>query len=367
MIPLRILHLVPDPAGIEAQAARPVLDALAVDGHENAWLSPQLYPDSPDGRLVIPFTTGWWRWWRGEKERVARRVATWTPDLLHVHALSHLATGLDIARRLGLAVVASVQHLEEPHAARRLRDPLVAWVLVPSEHHRAHFLSRVGLARDRIAILPTGVTVDADPIASLTTSAWTVGMVDSGDRSGTTRWLQAVAEVQRSGLPLSAAILAADVESIEDLREAAEDASAEVTIRSGVPLREFLGGIDVLGVPELHETSPVLPITAMALGKPLIGLATGSLPELVRDGRTALLVEPDDEDGLAQALRQFHDRAKRQEFAAASRELARTRYDARLVGEAMVEIYRAALGTPGSEMKAEVTSAWRRVTDSRVR
>lgn len=369
MIPLRILHLVPDPAGIDAQAARPVLDALAVQGHESAWLCPAPHAASPDGRTVVPFTTGWWRWWRSEREAASRRVAAWAPDLLHVHSLAHLGAGLDLARSLGLAVVVSVQRLEEPHAARRLRDSLVACTLVPSEHHRSHYLSRVGLTRDHIAILPMGVAVDPEPVTSPTASAWAIGLVDSRDHAAAARWLEAVADVQGGGLPLAAAALVADKDAEEGLRDAARDAGAAVTITRDGNLRSFLGTVDVLVLPGTREVSPLLPITAMALGRPVIGLATGGLPELVRDGKTALLVEPDDADGLAQAIRQLHDRGRRQEFATASRELARARYDAGLIAEATAEIYRAMIGGAGSGSgaKAEVTSAWRRVTDPRLR
>lgn len=369
MIPLRILHLAPDPEGIDAQAARPVLDALAAQGHESAWLCPAPHTASPDGRPVVPFSTGWWRWWRSEREAASHRVAAWAPDLLHVHSLAHLGAGLDIARSLGLAVVVSVQRLEEPHTARRLRDSLVACTLVPSEHHRSHYLSRVGLTRDHIAILPMGVVVDAEPATSPTASAWTIGLVGCEDRGASARWLEAVADVQGSGLPLAAFALVADEDAQTLLREAAREAGAAVSITCDDNLRSFLATVDVLVLPGTREVSPLLPITAMALGRPVIGLATGGLPELVRDGKTALLVEPDDRDGLAQAIRQLHDRGRRQEFATASRELARARYDAGLIAEATAEIYRAMIGGAGSGSgaKAEVTSAWRRVTDPRLR
>ena len=47
--------------------------------------------------------------------------------------------------------------------------------------------------------------------------------------------------------------------------------------------------------------------------------------------------------------------------------MAAERYAAPLVAEAMLAVYRAALGDPGSGAKAEVTTAWRRMTESRSR
>jgi glycosyltransferase involved in cell wall biosynthesis len=370
MIPLRILHQVSDPTGTEAQAVKPVLDALATEGHEGAWLCPttDTAPASPDGRVVVRFGTGWWHWWRSERQAAVQRVAAWAPDLLHVHTLEHLGATLDIARRLGLSVVATMHELAEPYAARRLRDNLVAWVLVPSEHHRAHYLSRVGIPRDRIVILPAGVTIAPEPEACATTNGWSVGMVDQDeDDEGAGRFVAAVAEQQAAGLPLAAQIQCDDADRADDLLRLANEHHATVTLVPGDDLRGFLSTVDVLVLPSSHGTSPVLPLTAMALGRPLVALTNGGLPELVRDGVTALLVEPDDPDGLSQALRHLHSRARREELAHASRALARERYDAHLVAQATLTVYRAMLGDPGPGAKAEVTTTWRRMTDSRAR
>jgi glycosyltransferase involved in cell wall biosynthesis len=40
----------------------------------------------------------------------------------------------------------------------------------------------------------------------------------------------------------------------------------------------------------------------MALSRPVIACRTGGLPEIVEDGRTGLLVAPDDPQALAQAV-----------------------------------------------------------------
>jgi hypothetical protein len=365
MIPLRILHLVPDPLDWTAQAAEPVLAALAQDGHESAWCCPLPHQPDPGGRTCIGYHPGWWRWWRNERTAAAARAAQWTPDLLHVHALSQLNVGIDLARTLGLAVVVSVHHSAEAHSARRLRDPLVAWVLVPTEHHRAHFLSRVGLPRDRLAILPSGVAVAAEPSSLATTSAWSVGHVVSGDYQATRRWLQAIADIQRSGLPLVARALTCDDGGETAVRSAAAEIGAEVGCQRHRLLRTFLESIDVLVLPSLHEVPDLLPVTAMALGRPVVGFAQGSLPELVRDGETGILLAPGDVQGLGQALRQLHARDRRHEFARISRALARSRYAAEPVAEATLAVYRAVLGGPDSSSKVEISSAWRRVTDTR--
>ena len=71
--------------------------------------------------------------------------------------------------------------------------------------------------------------------------------------------------------------------------------------------------------------------------------------------------------GLADGLRQLHERTFRQALGEAARTLAQERYGAGLVAETLLVVYRAALGDSGSGAKAEITTAWRRMTGSRSR
>ena len=377
MIPLRILHAVSSPDSDEAQAARPVLDDLAKLGHDSAWLCPGSHPErAADGRTIISFASGsplgghgwhWWRWWRSERTATVRRIATWAPDLIHVDALTQLATAIDVGRRLGLSLITTLQQGEEPYAARRLRDPLVTWVLVPSEHHRAEMVGRLGVARDRIAILPTGVAVTAVAADGTDSGPWIAGVVAGHDVPALKLWLRALAEVQEAGLPVQGRILVGTPAQQVRLQELAGETGATVTVQLGGNLIAFIAGLDVLVLPSTREAPAVYALTAMANGKPLLALTTGGLPELVRDGRTALLIEPGNRDGLADGLRQLHDRTLRRTMGEAARTMAAERYAAPLVAEAMLAVYRAALGDPGSGAKAEVTTAWRRMTESRSR
>ncbi len=60
---------------------------------------------------------------------------------------------------------------------------------------------------------------------------------------------------------------------------------------------------DVLVMPSIvREVFGNSIIEAFAFGKPVLAARIGGMPELVRPGHTGLLVEPNDVDGLAQAL-----------------------------------------------------------------
>jgi glycosyltransferase involved in cell wall biosynthesis len=48
---------------------------------------------------------------------------------------------------------------------------------------------------------------------------------------------------------------------------------------------------------------PNVILEAMAAGKAVVAAAVGAVPELVQEGRTGLLVPPEDADALARAIR----------------------------------------------------------------
>jgi glycosyltransferase involved in cell wall biosynthesis len=50
------------------------------------------------------------------------------------------------------------------------------------------------------------------------------------------------------------------------------------------------------------DPCPTTVLEAMAAGRPLVATRTGGIPDMVVDGETGLLVEPDDPAALAQAL-----------------------------------------------------------------
>ena len=75
-------------------------------------------------------------------------------------------------------------------------------------------------------------------------------------------------------------------------------------------LRRYYNACDVFVMPS-REDRPYVEgfgiafLEANACGKPVVGARTGGIPEAVRDGETGLLVEPDDEADLADALLQL--------------------------------------------------------------
>jgi glycosyltransferase involved in cell wall biosynthesis len=64
----------------------------------------------------------------------------------------------------------------------------------------------------------------------------------------------------------------------------------------------FFSAFDVFVLPSANEGTPVTAIEALASGCPVVATRVGGVPDVVRDGEDGILVDPGDEEGLADAL-----------------------------------------------------------------
>jgi glycosyltransferase involved in cell wall biosynthesis len=96
-----------------------------------------------------------------------------------------------------------------------------------------------------------------------------------------------------------------------------------------------LRSFDVLALPSRSEGLPLVLLEAMHAGVPIVATTVGGVPDAVEDGRSALLVPPDDVAALTSALRRLcSDEALRHRLGAAAQVEGR-----RFTVEAMARSY----------------------------
>jgi glycosyltransferase involved in cell wall biosynthesis len=87
---------------------------------------------------------------------------------------------------------------------------------------------------------------------------------------------------------------------------------------------DLMGNRSFLVCPTLTDYHPIVFLEAQALGVPVIATRVGAIPEMVINGETGLLVEPNDELELAKAMEMLlNDDALRLSFSRKAREFAK--------------------------------------------
>jgi L-malate glycosyltransferase len=86
-------------------------------------------------------------------------------------------------------------------------------------------------------------------------------------------------------------------------------------------VRTAMRSASVFVMASVREASPNVIIEAMAMGLPVVATRVGGIPELIVDGKTGLLVEPGDPNGLADAVvTVLSDEGRRREMGRAGRQ-----------------------------------------------
>jgi glycosyltransferase involved in cell wall biosynthesis len=105
-------------------------------------------------------------------------------------------------------------------------------------------------------------------------------------------------------------------------------------------LRMHYANADVVVIPSIYETTPLVALEAMAVGKPIVASRVGGIPFLIRDEWNGLLVEPSSPQALANAIeRLVDDETLRKTIASRALQSAKE-YDWDKVSNKFVLLYR---------------------------
>lgn len=125
--------------------------------------------------------------------------------------------------------------------------------------------------------------------------------------------------------------------------------------REDVPA--LLARADAFVLPSRSEAFPNGAIEAMAAGLPVIASSVGGLVDLIEDGRTGLLVRPDDPAALAAAIESLvFSPARAEALGAAAREEVTRRYSFDRMVRAFEDLYTSQLVTAGIPVRPRTSS-----------
>jgi glycosyltransferase involved in cell wall biosynthesis len=114
-------------------------------------------------------------------------------------------------------------------------------------------------------------------------------------------------------------------------------------------LWDVLADVSILAFPSTIDQAPNAVIEAMASALPVVAGPTAAVVEMVVDGETGLLVQPDDVDALGRALaRLVDDAALRRRLGDAARRRFEERYDATASTDRLIDVLHRARRIHGS-------------------
>lgn len=289
------------------------------------------------------------------------------PDLVHAHFwMSGIASEL-AARTHDLPVVLTFhalgtvkrrhQGLADTSPRSRIRfERLVAAratrVIATCTDEVAE-LARMGVPRFRTSVVPCGVDLNAfgpdGPVAPRDRPHRLLSVGRMVRRKGFDTAIMALQELPDTELVIAGGAPGdAGDDELDRLRAVADDYAVADRVRflgkvARDEMPELFRSADVVVCTPWYEPFGIVPVEAMACGKPVVASAVGGLLDTVADGRTGYLVPPSDPLALAAAVRPLlADPALRERFGANGLRRAREGYSWDRIAAATVAAYQTA-------------------------
>lgn len=283
---------------------------------------------------------------------------TWRPNVIQVHGgepLKHvvLANGVGsipvVYRRIGLApkrITRGAGRIAHSHLMRR-----AARVVAVAEALRTETIETFGVPPHRVVTIPNAVDLErlvpARPRQDVRDALGIPSEAGVMISIGALTWEKDpqahldVSSLVRERHPDAVHLFVGDGPLRPALESRIAGAGTAVRLlgsRDDVP--DLLAAADVLLVASRLEGLPGCVIEAGLLGRPTAGYALAGVPEVVDNGRSGLLVPPEDIGALAEAVhRLLDDAALRESFGVAARERCRERFDIRKIAPRYRRLY----------------------------
>jgi len=382
-----------DDSGI-GQHYRILADALTAQGHQVCVVHPSTEAEkvraglaelAPPWRYVIvPVHPPHWLEWIVQSswtsrviltelcaafaanQALAKAVQEHSIDIIETHATSSPAL-FYLQRRKRPSVITRVSTtMSQMNAISPLHSRVKRWqaaierftvrssneLVTHTERHRDSICQLDGYDPSSFAIIPHGLPdIPAPPVQAATKTSLDILFVGRFEhRKGIDVLLSAIPEVL-AVYPNARFTLVGDrgdnIAWETFLRENPEVASRQVVSTARVSSEELevlYERCDIFVAPSRYESFGLIYVEAMRHAKPVIGCNVGGVPDVVQDGITGLLTQPDDVTGLVACLNQLSaDEALRKRLGQAGRVDFLTRFSADQLARASTKYYREIL------------------------
>ncbi|MEU7715034.1 glycosyltransferase [Micromonospora chalcea] len=361
-----------------AAAAQPALTEL--DGYrvERVPVGP---PDVLSTAELVPFVAEYGRWLAGQW------AGDWTPDVVHGHywvgglAAAHAvrATDIPVVQTFHSLGVEQLRHLGPRYGGPGERIPLeraltrAVDVAVAQCNDEVDELTRMGLQRTAVAMVPTGVDTgqfhpdgEAAPRDQRPRILSVGGLAPGHGQDDLIRAMRLVGDAElviAGGPPAERLDGHAEARRLRELAERAGVAE-QVKLVGAVPhdqMATWYRSADVVACTPHYAAAGRVSLEAMACGVPVVGYAMGGIADAVVDEVTGKLVPPGDVRTLGVTLRRLlSDNAGRFAYGHAAVDRVRCSYTWERTATALERLYERVIGrrrpaTPIEPTPVEVT------------
>jgi len=285
-------------------------------------------------------------------------------DVVHTH-LFHA----DLAARAARLVVSLPRLVHTVHVAEARFRPwhfalprlLVGGadcIICVSRGVRDHHARRSGLPPWRYVVIPNGIDAAAYArdyaLRARLREEWNVGegqvlvaFVGRLDRQKGVDTLLSAAETLAARAPRLRFVIAGDgpQRPLVERYVAGRESGRCVFLGHVADVRGVLSAADVLAMPSRWEGFGLAAVEAMAAGLPVVATRVAGLTEIVEDGRTGVLVAPDDAEAFARAIEELSaDTRLRETLGRAGRRRAVEQFDISATVSAHEALYERTAG-----------------------
>jgi glycosyltransferase involved in cell wall biosynthesis len=247
------------------------------------------------------------------------------PDIVHVNSSRDSWIGALACRLLSpRPKIIRTRHISAPltnNAAthflyRRVFDMVI---VTGGERTRQDLIQRDGLAPDRVAAFPIGLDVEyfspAPPVRDLRKELGLppqqrlVGLISYlRDYKGHSYFVEAAAKVLKQHQQVTFLIVGEGPEE-RNIRTQIDRLGLSHDVRMlgfREDLLEIFRSLTAFVIPTIEgDTIPQVLMQALAVGLPVVTTTTGSIPDVVKEGQSGLIVPPRDADALADRIGQL--------------------------------------------------------------